>query len=82
MTTTESIKLTINAIAFVGSMAVVSLAAPAFYCVLILVAFLIGLAALSYTVTTTLLESDCPIDNVLGIQAVLSLVGLLFSMSE
>jgi hypothetical protein len=62
--------------------AIISIASPALYVLLCLAAALVGIGYVAFKVTVGLLESDCPLDNVLGVQAVVSLIGLLCSLDN
>lgn len=58
----------------------ISLASPALYVLLWIVLGFIGVAAASFVITKELLASDCPLDNIVGVNALFGcvrLVGLL-----
>ena len=60
-----------------ASLAVISITSPALYVILWIVAGLIAIAAFSFVVTRDLLGSDCPFDNAMGINALVSVVRLV-----
>ena len=70
------------ALTFIACMTFISVASPALYVLLCIVLAFIGIVAVSFIVTRSLLASDEPVENVIGVHVVLGLLSALCGMGN